>query len=157
MAILLRGMTKCGVCGEVIQGGDEAILFPYVISNENDPIWRLSDSSCHIACVGLSPELQKLVTITEEHYRRTGPGKRKCEVCGEEILDPDDCLMFGYLGDPATEALARFNFTHLHKSHAVDWKPAASFVAMAHAAIDEGRWGGPYLATLIRNIEPQLR
>lgn len=157
MAILLRGKTACKVCGTVIQSLDEVISFPHIISNESDPLWPFSDTSCHIDCAKQSPEVLKLIAITEEHYRRTGPGKRKCQVCGEEILDPDDCLALGYLGDPAVDALARFNFIHLHKSHVADWKSAAEFLAVAQAAIDNGRWNGPYLAALMRDIKRQLR
>ena len=156
MAILLRGLTPCAVCGKVIKDGEEALLFPHIISNESDPLWRFSDSSCHVGCAKQSPEIRRLMAITEEHFRRTGPGNRKCQVCGEEILDPEDCLMFGYLGDPSVDALARFNFIHVHKSHVASWEPATEFVEMAQAVIDDGRWAGPYLGLLKRNVEAGL-
>lgn len=156
MAILLRGKTVCKVCGQLIRGGDEVVLFPHIIANEAHPLHRLSDASCHLDCAKKSEDATKLVTLVEEHYSRTGPGQRKCQVCGEEILDPDDCLALGYLGDSALDPIGRFNFTHLHKSHVADWKPAAEFLALAQAAIDEGRWKGPTLATLIRDIRANL-
>jgi len=153
MALVFRGLSRCSVCNEVIQANDEVIAFPHVISNESDLLWRFSDSACHADCAQHSPKIQKLMAITEERHRRTGPGKRKCQVCGEEILDWDDCIMFGYLGDPAIDALARFNFTHLHKSHVAKWQPVTEFLTMAQAEIDDGHWAGRFLELLMRDLQ----
>lgn len=154
MALVFRGLSSCSVCNEVIQAADEMVAFPHVISNQRDPLWPFSDTACHAACAKRSPEIQQLAAIAEEHYRRTGPGNRKCEVCCKEILDPENCLMFGYLGDPELDELGRFNFIHIHKSHLANWKPLKEFLAIGQAAIDDGRWrgGGRYLEALLQDL-----
>ena len=50
MAIVLRGMSKCSICGVVIQEDDEIVATTHFISNENDPLWRFSDSAMHKPC-----------------------------------------------------------------------------------------------------------
>ena len=153
MAILLRGKTTCPICGSVIDEGDEATLFPHLILNELDPLYALSDGACHSACVNNDAVGRAMLAAAEEYYKWAGPGKRACVVCGNQVLDQDDYLLIGYLGDPATEPLAKFNYTHLHKSHVRDWNQADEFLAIARAALAAGRWRGEALPAIIRTIE----
>jgi len=153
MAILLRGKTTCPICGKVIEEGDEAISFPHFILNEKDPLFALSDTACHSACVNADPLGLAMLAAADEYYKHTGPGKRGCVVCGNQVLNPDDYLLIGYLGDPHTEALGKFNYTHLHKSHIRDWKEANEFLTLARAAVDAGQWQGDALPGIIREIE----
>src|SRR5687767_9950584 len=131
MAILLRDKTKCLICGKVIMTGEPAIGFPHFILNEVDPLFALSDSSCHSACVSASPLGSAMLAASNELYKNTGPGKRACAVCGDQVLDPDDYVLIGYLGAPSAGPLARFSYTHLHKSHIPDWKAANEFLTFA--------------------------
>jgi hypothetical protein len=39
MAILLRGHSKCPLCGKVIENVHEVVLFPHFILNENDSLF----------------------------------------------------------------------------------------------------------------------
>jgi hypothetical protein len=94
-----------------------------------------------------------MLAAAEEYYQKAGPGKRACVVCGNQVLNPDDYLLIGYLGDPTTEPLAKFNYTHLHKSHIRDWKQADEFLVLARAAASSGQWQGSALPGIIREIE----
>jgi hypothetical protein len=153
MAILLLGKTSCAICGNVIDRGDEAVLFPHVVLNEKDPLFGLSDASCHEVCVNADARGQAMLAAADACFTNTGPGKRACAACGSEILDPDDYFLIAYLGDPSTDPLGRFNYTHLHTSHIRDWKQADEFLALARAAVEGGRWQGDALPKLMRDIE----
>ena len=50
MAIILRGKTKCSICSTVIMDGDDIIATSHFIGDEQDPLWRFSDSAMHRAC-----------------------------------------------------------------------------------------------------------
>ena len=50
MAIVLRGKTECSVCGNVIKEGDEIVATSHFIADQNDPLWRFSDSAMHCYC-----------------------------------------------------------------------------------------------------------
>ena len=50
MAIVLRGKTECSVCGNVIKDGDEIVATSHFIADQNDPLWRFSDSAMHRSC-----------------------------------------------------------------------------------------------------------
>jgi hypothetical protein len=154
MAILLRGKTRCPICGNVIEEGHEAVLFPHFILNEKNPLYALSDRACHSACVNADALGQAMLAAADGYYKSAGPGKRACAVCGNQIINPDDYLLIAYLADPSTSPLGKFNYTHLHKSHIRDWKQADEFLTLAKAAVDAGQWRGDALPKIIREIGP---
>jgi hypothetical protein len=153
MAILLRGTTTCPICGRVIEAEDDAVTFPHFILNEKDPLFALSDAACHAACLKANPLGVAMLAAADGYYKNTGPGKRVCVVCGEQVLNPNDYLLIGYLGDPSVVPLGKFNYTHLHKSHIGDWKQVDEFLTLAKAALASGQWRGNALAEIIREIE----
>jgi hypothetical protein len=153
MAILLCGKTKCPTCGIVIEEGDEAVLFPHFILNENDPRYGLSDTACHLACLDHDPIGASMLAASKQYLDNTGPGKRICVVCRNEIRDPDDYLFIGYLAEPSNDPLGKFNYTHLHKSHISDWEQAEEFLALARAALVAEQWRGKALSEIVQEIE----
>jgi predicted nucleic acid-binding Zn ribbon protein len=157
MAILMRGTTTCQICGKVIEEGEDAMLFPHFVMNECDELYPFSDSACHSACLRNLPLGGALGAASEAYLSRTGPGRRRCVVCGNETLDPDDYLLIGYLGAPAEGPLQDFNFTHLHKSHIPSWAEADRFRSLATEALASGRWKGPQLPDLIQVIDAARR
>jgi hypothetical protein len=44
MAIIIPGKTVCTLTGRVLQEEDYFVCFPHFISDEDDPLWRYSDS-----------------------------------------------------------------------------------------------------------------
>lgn len=156
MAILLRGKARCPICGKVIGEHEGAILFPHFVLNEFDPLHPLSDSACHSACVEREPVGKLMLAAFEQYLANTGPGRRRCIVCNEEVTDPDDYFLIGYLGDPAKDPLGTFNYTHLHKSHISLWEAAAEFLAISKATLAERKWQGPTLQELVQEIEDTM-
>ena len=50
MALILRGLTKCSMCGGVIESDDETVSTTHFIDDQNDALWRFSDSAMHKQC-----------------------------------------------------------------------------------------------------------
>ena len=50
MALLIPGLTKCPLCGEVINKDDQIESFWHFIEDSKDPLYEYSDASFHKAC-----------------------------------------------------------------------------------------------------------
>ena len=115
MALLFPGKTTCAICRRVITRDDRAVLTAAVISNHKDPLYRYSDACFHESCVVADDGARAVLAVIDETISRMGPGKRACDVCGEQILHPDEYVSFAYLGtDPS---VAWMNFHHFHRPH----------------------------------------
>ena len=153
MALLLRGNSKCPICSNVIQQEDDVTVFPHFILNQADALFPLSDAACHSNCVNSDAVGRQMLVATRGYYACTGPGKRICVVCENEVSDPDDYLLIGYLGRSTGDALGRFEYTHLHRSHIHEWKQVDEFLSLAKKAINSDQWQGDALYNIIREIE----
>ena len=52
MALLLRGKTKCALCGEAILQGQAVVATQHFIHDQGNPLWRYSDATMHYGCFG---------------------------------------------------------------------------------------------------------
>ena len=50
VALILLGKTECSICGVVINKGDDIIATTHFIADQDDPLWRFSDSAMHRSC-----------------------------------------------------------------------------------------------------------
>jgi len=50
VAIILRGKSKCPICGDVIGKEDELVSTSHFIQDRTDPLWRFSDAGMHRQC-----------------------------------------------------------------------------------------------------------
>jgi len=50
VAIIIRGVTNCPLCGTVIADGDALVATSHFIQDENHKFYRYSDSAMHQAC-----------------------------------------------------------------------------------------------------------
>jgi len=57
MALVFRGKSKCGLCGQVIAPEDEITCFPAFLS-PTDPLWSYSDGVFHGSCFASDPNAQ---------------------------------------------------------------------------------------------------
>ncbi len=64
----------------------------------------------------------------EIYAKKTGPGNRKCEVCGEEITDYREHRMLSHICTPGTHPLGEFNYLHFHRTHVDLWDRKAEFL-----------------------------
>lgn len=50
MAIILRGKTECAICSDIIIDDDDIIATSHFIADDQDALWRFSDSLMHRSC-----------------------------------------------------------------------------------------------------------
>jgi len=153
MAMLIRGKSICQLCGKAIEASDRACAFPHFIMNEIDPCFIFSDGAFHESCVLQNRDGPAAIRHAEEFFLKTGPGKRTCAVCNNEIKDHKDYLLIGFLSDDYNNPLRLFNYTHLHKSCIPRWANKDKFVQSAQASLTSGKWRGNYLVSLLKDIK----
>jgi hypothetical protein len=49
MALVIRGKTKCSVCGLLLETDQDIVCFPHFLQPDH-PLWRFSDSAMHNRC-----------------------------------------------------------------------------------------------------------
>src|SRR5579859_4065345 len=49
MALILRGKSKCSICGLTLESGQDIVLHPHFLTSDH-PLWKFSDSGMHRAC-----------------------------------------------------------------------------------------------------------
>ena len=64
MALLLNGMTVCGICGKPIHDED-CVAFPAFLP-EAHPLWKYSDGVFHAACFGEDPLRESVQKVYAE-------------------------------------------------------------------------------------------
>ncbi|NMN04859.1 MULTISPECIES: hypothetical protein [unclassified Novosphingobium] len=77
MAIVVRGKTECSVCGDVIAGSDDIVMFPHFIWDEAHPLWRFSDSAMHRRCFVDWDQAKQFRRIYNETWPEIMPNHRR--------------------------------------------------------------------------------
>lgn len=153
MAIIIRGKSKCMLCGRLLQQGQDIVSFSPFVGNELDPLWRFSDAAFHEACLredGVAEEAQKRY---EELKNRTAPGNRTCVVCKREITEPDDYFSLGHLTDDPGHLLYHYNYVQAHRSHLPEWPELTRLLKLLETFKQGGMWRGAALDHVIRELE----
>lgn len=73
MAIVVGGKTKCSVCGHIIAGSDDIVMFPHFIWDEAHPLWRFSDSAMHRRCFADWDQAERFQSIYNETWPEIMP------------------------------------------------------------------------------------
>ena len=55
MAIILRGKTRCPICGQVLEKGQKLVAFSKFISDQADPLAMFDDAALHEDCFRSHP------------------------------------------------------------------------------------------------------
>lgn len=150
MGLLIEGSTPCFLCGQVIKAGVPAVGLPAFVWNDADALLPFNDASMHRTCFEAHPLRVQVEAALEELDRKTGPGRRKCAVCGREVLDPDDYLMVPRLTDDVASPAHRFNYTHLHRSHVREWGELRELERHLEQLEAAGGWKGRVLRELLQ-------
>jgi hypothetical protein len=72
MALIIRGSTKCAVCGRVLAEGDDVTGLPHFSTGPSDPHWRYSDAGFHVQCWERLPERDAIESRIVELDRQRG-------------------------------------------------------------------------------------
>lgn len=153
MALLFAGSSRCVFCDEVLDDREEFSAFPAFIGDQADPLFRISDSGFHTRCLNQSDDGRKAMTRYQEWTAKTGPGKRKCAVCGEEIMDYRDYILIPYLCSPEVHPVGAFNYTHLHRSHLPAWRQQSELVELLNDGRQRGIVSFDYADRLLKDFE----
>ena len=116
MALVFTGSTRCVICNEVIEKGQDYVAFPAFVSNKRDPLINFHDAACHQDCFTnhpFAPVAQTRLAELDIH------GKRPylCTVCGLEMMNPDDFFVLPHWTDDTDSKLYEFNYLKFHLSH----------------------------------------
>ena len=153
MAILLLGKSKCGLCGEVIRAEEDACAFPAFGLNNANAMAVFSDGVFHRSCVEADARYYALAELLREWEANTGPGRRKCDECGNQIVTPDDYVFVDWLTEDVAAPLHAFNFTHLHGSCLPRWRRKEEFLAAARGVLASKEWSDSGLDQIVGKIE----
>lgn len=143
MASIILGKTPCPICGKPLQTGEDAVSFAPFVANRRDRLYRFSDAAFHRRCFDQDPLAQEALQRSEEVRKRGGPGHRRCVVCGEEILSPEEHFGTGFLTGDEANPVFEFNHLHLHRSHFDRWDRSAEFRRRIEAFQASEAWEGP--------------
>ena len=127
MALLFVGKTQCPVCCEIIKSVHDAIGLPPFVFNPSSPLFKLSDSSLHKKCYQKllsTPKVGQVLNLLSDFHK---PENRICQVCDEQILEPEDYIGWAYLADEDSP-LYQFNFQHFHRDHIKEWSRLEEFL-----------------------------
>lgn len=141
MSILLRGETTCVLCGSLILEGEEVVQFPAFVPTTKDVLFVFNDASVHKRCLERHPYKLLAIAHSNDAIYKTRPQNRRCDITGNEINKPDDCIFFGVLTSDKNEELHEFNLTMIDKNNLSLWKDKSRFLNSAAEFINSGKWG----------------
>jgi hypothetical protein len=156
MAIVIKGLSKCPLCGEVLDDNLEFTLFPPFTSNTKEPLFLFSDNGVHIACLDKHPLKEKALFNRVKYHKNLPSVNSKCIIDGCSIENPSDVLAIGLLTSLETEALYKFNFITINKRNLMRWQERNEFVELVLKFMYDGKWNSltsfNYLEYLIREV-----
>ena len=149
MAIIIRGKSKCTLCGKFLEEGQEVVAFSPFVGNELDPLWVFSDAGFHADCFHQHPLSGEAKARYENSLKRTGPHNRVCVVCKREIKDPDDYFTLGYLVSDRFHPLFPYNYTQAHCSCLPKWPECFHLYELIKDLAQSGDWRGNGLEQIL--------
>jgi hypothetical protein len=145
VALIVRGVTRCGICGRVINDGDDVVAFSPFLWDVDDPLYVFNDAAFHRDHFDAHPLAPQALARHREMLERTAPAQRICPVCNQRITEPDDYIGTGHLSPDPSDPLYAFNYVHLHRSHLKAWRDLDRLIDLleARASSGSGNGGGP--------------
>jgi hypothetical protein len=70
MALVLVGLSKCAICGEVIDTMDGCVATPAFVERQSDPMWQFSDAPMHRECFANWERRSEFVQAFNTHYAK---------------------------------------------------------------------------------------
>ncbi len=152
MALAIIGVSRCGVCEELVTSSDELVQFPPFVSNEADRLYFFSDSTFQQKIVENHELGAWAVSFLNEFESVSGPQGRLCAHCGFQILDFRDCFSIGVVSSSIASPLAFFNNVQLHVSHIRLWEHTLRCHAVFSEAIVTGELSGRAAMQIVNEL-----
>lgn len=153
MALVISGFTKCPICGNVIDTGQEIVAFQ-AFASRTSPLWVFSDAALHKSCFDSHPLSGKALQIIKEHRENL---QHICAVCREKVVKPDDYFATFRFTENETSPLYKYRYLEFHRHHLAEWVDFDYFYAALRDAIqseksDYDRGELEWIATEIEKI-----
>lgn len=81
MAMTLTGRSRCPLCDEILESGQETVATMAFIEDEKHPLWRYSDTEMHTTCFRGWSQREAFIDGFNEFWRRRYRGML--------FMDPD--------------------------------------------------------------------
>lgn len=153
MALFIEDLSKCNFCGAVMRREPGVISFPAMTWNELDPLARVSDATVHTACLvasGLMASAQRRLLAVQQ---TTGPGKRPCMLCSQQVLTLEEHFTLGHLTEAEASPLHSFNLAQVHRDCLRRWTDLHGLIADLDEENASGRWRGSWLEHVIEQLK----
>lgn len=157
MAIIIRGSTKCFICGAVIEDGQPARSFSHFIQNELDPLSVFNDGAFHSECFRSHPLSAKAEQLLQEMSRRLSPANRLCVVCNRALNNPDDYFVIGHLTENAGSPVHHYNYTRAHASCLPAWRQLRRAYDLIKELRSSPTWRGQALDPILLQLEKAIQ
>lgn len=70
MALVIRGKTKCRLCGRVHGPDDDIEMFPSGLFGRSDPAFEVNDAGVHHECLLAQSYAQHALEVRDEYLRK---------------------------------------------------------------------------------------
>lgn len=70
MALIIRGKSRCHLCGQLLAPEDDVQLFPPALLEPSSDSAHLNDSGVHRVCYERLPEHDKIAAALENYLRQ---------------------------------------------------------------------------------------
>jgi hypothetical protein len=121
MAIIIEGVTKRKLCGNLLLKNRDTTALPPLTISELDPLWFFNDAACHTECFQRHPLASRVLAREQTIQEHAVPSLQICDVCGERIDDPDEYIGIGPLTDGEEGALYADCFKRFHRPCLPRW------------------------------------
>jgi hypothetical protein len=157
MAMVFSNISKCPICGEVLNENKEYTMFPPFISNIKDPMFMFGDSGIHLSCLNNHPMGKKALLFREKFHEIKPSVNSKCLLDGNPIIDPRDIFIIGLLTSNEEEELFKYNFLVFNRKNIGKWKDRDIFLKAVARYKEENKWESfspdyNYLDNLVNKI-----
>lgn len=156
MAIVIRGSTRCLMCGQVIEEGQAVVAFPPFVANIHDPLWYFNDAAFHATCFAEHRLAQECLQRYTEVVGHAGPDHRVCVVCRQKITEPDDFFTLGQVAIDDSDPLYPYNYLTFHRTHLAEWEPLSYVYELLTQKQRTREWEGLALDCLLKIMAEEL-
>lgn len=157
MAQIFYSITKCPICGKVLNERDVVIAFPPFVPNIKDQLYLFSDQGCHKNCVNNHPLGSVAIKLSNEFLFETRPDNRICKISGSVISIPDFYFFTGLLTSDQNEPLYRYNFITMDRRSIKLWDKREDLLRELISFKESGKWKDLYGTGYIDKIIDDLK
>lgn len=87
MAVIIRGITTCSICGAVLADADDIVSTPHFIHDASHKLRRFSDSAMHRSCFTAWPKAGAFRAAFNKTWSKLAPGHPRVMMEDGSILE----------------------------------------------------------------------